>query len=459
LPSIVWPKDNAEEAVPVVNSERVMNTSKKRSSSCRIDPKVTDQAKDEFDDDSMDEDELFAALNSAEKPEFRDIDTFESPGQAESTTRRSSAKTSGISNSKAMEKDSASKWQPVKMDNGRWECNHKCKDKHSCKHICCREGLDKPPKAPKQNTGVKGKEDMDASANENKSKLPRGQTTLAMGRSTQRAKVPSMEDDIELLDLSRSKGAAKPKAPKAEEYQRLDKLHASTQNTRAPSAASLTRPARTHSNRFRTSQHLSFLPQHMQLQEEEELGDESTDYGAGISDFELPDEPVRPQKRFENDAAMVAQFTGNDKVVPPTTTATSTTHGYSESDGLLEEAMVGLADSQNMQRRGPECPVNEVDEPMEEVTHAKPTKLTGIRAPFFKTSSPVVVEVATRAKRQVSTQHETEKPAPKKPRTAGIEQSAALTKEKPEGEDESSEPPSEIDPMILQMFGSYVDFV
>lgn len=43
----------------------------------------------------------------------------------------------------------AETWQPIRLRNGRWACNHKCKDKRHCKHDCCRDGTDKPPKPPK----------------------------------------------------------------------------------------------------------------------------------------------------------------------------------------------------------------------------------------------------------------------------------------------------------------------
>lgn len=33
--------------------------------------------------------------------------------------------------------------------NGRFDCNHQCKDKSACKHECCKNGLEKPPKPPK----------------------------------------------------------------------------------------------------------------------------------------------------------------------------------------------------------------------------------------------------------------------------------------------------------------------
>ncbi|CAI7620851.1 unnamed protein product [Penicillium pancosmium] len=43
-------------------------------------------------------------------------------------------------------------YEPVRLANGNWACNHKCKDKTSCKHFCCRDGLEKPPKPGKCKT-------------------------------------------------------------------------------------------------------------------------------------------------------------------------------------------------------------------------------------------------------------------------------------------------------------------
>ncbi|KAH8435304.1 putative DEAD/DEAH box DNA helicase (Mer3) [Aspergillus melleus] len=40
--------------------------------------------------------------------------------------------------------------EPVRLENGKWACNHKCRDKTACKHFCCRDGLDKPPKGSKK---------------------------------------------------------------------------------------------------------------------------------------------------------------------------------------------------------------------------------------------------------------------------------------------------------------------
>lgn len=40
------------------------------------------------------------------------------------------------------------------LRNGKYLCKHKCKDKKTCKHLCCHEGLDNPPKKPKKTRSV-----------------------------------------------------------------------------------------------------------------------------------------------------------------------------------------------------------------------------------------------------------------------------------------------------------------
>ncbi|GAA5978347.1 hypothetical protein JCM5350_001135 [Sporobolomyces pararoseus] len=37
---------------------------------------------------------------------------------------------------------------PRMLENGKYACNHNCRDKKKCKHLCCREGTDKPPRPP-----------------------------------------------------------------------------------------------------------------------------------------------------------------------------------------------------------------------------------------------------------------------------------------------------------------------
>ncbi|KAI9466064.1 P-loop containing nucleoside triphosphate hydrolase protein [Lactarius psammicola] len=40
--------------------------------------------------------------------------------------------------------------RPEKLPNGRYRCNHPCKDKSSCRHLCCRDGVKRPPPLSRQ---------------------------------------------------------------------------------------------------------------------------------------------------------------------------------------------------------------------------------------------------------------------------------------------------------------------
>ncbi|KAL4932118.1 putative DEAD/DEAH box DNA helicase (Mer3) [Aspergillus undulatus] len=60
------------------------------------------------------------------------------------------SKTDGTKPNTVTKGNDAASAEPERLDNGRWACNHKCKDKTSCKHFCCREGLDNPPKVAKR---------------------------------------------------------------------------------------------------------------------------------------------------------------------------------------------------------------------------------------------------------------------------------------------------------------------
>ncbi|KAH7923546.1 P-loop containing nucleoside triphosphate hydrolase protein, partial [Leucogyrophana mollusca] len=40
--------------------------------------------------------------------------------------------------------------EPKKRSDGKYDCNHPCKDKSTCRHLCCRDGLPEPPRGPKK---------------------------------------------------------------------------------------------------------------------------------------------------------------------------------------------------------------------------------------------------------------------------------------------------------------------
>jgi ATP-dependent DNA helicase HFM1/MER3 len=133
--------------------------------SCKLDPKVSASAfpapkpkratlqrstgekkirsgdADEFGTEDIEDDELLAAVEEVEAPksdicldEFADIDDFDDvPAKV------------------SWKKVTIEATDPVQMENGKWTCNHHCrggkilKTGQTCKHICCKEGLDKRP--------------------------------------------------------------------------------------------------------------------------------------------------------------------------------------------------------------------------------------------------------------------------------------------------------------------------
>ncbi|KAL9104182.1 MAG: hypothetical protein Q9163_000834 [Psora crenata] len=83
---------------------------------------------DEFDDDALADQDM---VNVVTGLDFSHIDSYDVDLKREDVNHGICA------------------WSPEKLDNGKWACNHKCKDKTACKHFCCREGIDRRPKPPK----------------------------------------------------------------------------------------------------------------------------------------------------------------------------------------------------------------------------------------------------------------------------------------------------------------------
>lgn len=93
---------------------------------------------DEFAEDEIDDQDM---VNAAAGMDFNHIDLLDIDLHGRKTSP-------GLQNRKRT-RAQKSAWNPEKLNNGKWACNHKCKDKLNCKHMCCRDGVDKAPKPPK----------------------------------------------------------------------------------------------------------------------------------------------------------------------------------------------------------------------------------------------------------------------------------------------------------------------
>lgn len=96
---------------------------------------------EDFDDGVADED-----LLAAELVDFVDVDDLDREAEALAKGDISGAK----SNKRLKPLANANVGEPRRLANGNYACSHKCKDKSRCKHLCCQNGTDKPPKPSKK---------------------------------------------------------------------------------------------------------------------------------------------------------------------------------------------------------------------------------------------------------------------------------------------------------------------
>lgn len=142
VPSAAWPKDaGMPEFRPRENPKQrpPMNISAKRNTSSGKRPlqQGVDESED-FGNDDIDDMDL-AGVEAATHDPYKDVDEIldESRPSAREKRRHTVAE------------DLTEYQEPAKLPNGRWKCNHSCSQRGKCKHACCEQGMDHPPKVKK----------------------------------------------------------------------------------------------------------------------------------------------------------------------------------------------------------------------------------------------------------------------------------------------------------------------
>jgi ATP-dependent DNA helicase HFM1/MER3 len=313
------------------------NTSKRRTESLEVQRNQL-HPRDDYGDNEIDDNELLnMPLGDLD---FDDIDNFSSI--ADITTRN------GALNNDANKKrdiarpvdtflDDDHEPGPVQLDNGKWACNHRCKDKTACKHMCCREGVEKPPKK------VPKKASNDKSASQSTSQIS-GQKDKKLQTKLQLTTTKRKNSElVEQLDLTqpekKSKSGSVSKNP---EYRRLEHLHQSVQKNKLTPSTSNIFPKRPEKVYDESGRGLSFL--HPSATQRHET---SSDYGDMHID-EFPPEPPNYGNELsyadyipDSTSAMAMDY--STKV--PVASQQSDTF---DDDSLLGDAMIGLADSQHL---------------------------------------------------------------------------------------------------------------
>ncbi|RHZ65844.1 putative DEAD/DEAH box DNA helicase (Mer3) [Aspergillus thermomutatus] len=139
LPNVLFPsRPSGRQALESMQQPR-MNVPSRDTDDTPI------NANDRGGDDSIDNDDwLFDDLL-----EIDEASNWAAVNQSTGTSR-SRIEEKGSKDCKAVAPTAETEKEPTRLDNGRYACNHRCKDKTTCKHLCCREGLEKPHKVARK---------------------------------------------------------------------------------------------------------------------------------------------------------------------------------------------------------------------------------------------------------------------------------------------------------------------
>jgi hypothetical protein len=167
---------------------------------------------DDFGDGGLDDGDMLAA-EAHKGVEVIDIDNlFEEEGNPTKTDRPRTRSSDNSRISKKRRYEGTSN-EPVRLENGKWACNHTCKKEgKECKHKCCNEGLDRPRKPPQKRLNQDFKEGNITtginSHSDKKRKNPFQVTHSASEERTHRKQKPGAQEMGEQERLRRATGVS-----------------------------------------------------------------------------------------------------------------------------------------------------------------------------------------------------------------------------------------------------------
>src|SRR5690242_3134692 len=317
----------AGEAVPTHKS----NISRRRTENAPFQRKKS-TASDEYGDADIDDETLVKAVGGGLG--FEHIDDFARSTDVinrDNATNSTSIKGRGHSKYPDAATEDTGDSEPAQLPNGRWPCNHKCKDKEACRHYCCKHGMDRPPKKATIKHGPsKGHQKQSPYKGSGNDK-----TQIKLQLTSSKRKTAA---EIEELDLTQQEKKRKKEYAMngPHEYRDLHSLHKSVQKEdMPPSLHSImyTRPEYRYEEGGEYQ--LSFL-----AQKNSERSKTSSDYG-DLEFDELADKSSAAQGHQRTSYEMTSLPYFDRESVAPGGSET-----YGENDSMFGEALVGLADSQ-----------------------------------------------------------------------------------------------------------------
>lgn len=323
------------------------NTSKRRAEPVKTSRKKSNTT-DDFGDDGIDDDELVNAAHG--DLEFEHIDNYSNPTDA--ITRKNTVndilKTNAKGQTKTRNSVAANQDQEsVQLSNGKWACKHACKDKNACRHLCCKEGMDKPPKKAALTKHHRPEDDRNTASHTMTKPAPKNTQSKLQLTATKR-KIPSVVEELDLTQDEKKKRKADSSKNGPREYRELHQLHKSVQKKDPPSILQSVMHSKPSYCYSQGGEHkLSFLQQ-PPTQQQEELSDYGDDSLSQLPfDFAAMESSFMQRGFVESDSGRLANDLTTKSTHPPVASYGSDTFG--DDDSLLNDAMIGLADSQSLQ--------------------------------------------------------------------------------------------------------------
>ncbi|PGH04665.1 ATP-dependent DNA helicase HFM1/MER3 [Blastomyces parvus] len=194
IPASHFPEKKTELPDNKCESKPAMNISRRRSKDMSKKGHTNRREIDEFEDDSLDDVDLIAAAQDMDYHSIKELDGNDDHIRTASVAHQREASGKDIKEvhaSKAIE--------PVRLENGNWACNHRCKDKTSCKHFCCRDGTDRPPKTSRKQQPTSNGPTKTATTS--KASRDISEWTKCQGPSKQQNRKYEQKGDVEIVDL------------------------------------------------------------------------------------------------------------------------------------------------------------------------------------------------------------------------------------------------------------------
>ncbi|KAF2643541.1 P-loop containing nucleoside triphosphate hydrolase protein [Massarina eburnea CBS 473.64] len=328
IPSSMFPPKPLESAISHRSDVPTRNISRRLSDKRSI--KKASATNDEFGDDGIDDEELVKVAISDQ--DFIDIDNYVHPTDV-LTRHKTSKNTSSKSLDRVKPAAQSHEDDSKQLENGKWACNHLCKNKQTCKHLCCKTGMDKPPKktGPKRVPSIDDRTQHTAKATERPKST---QTKLQL--SSAKRKNSFMVEEIDLTEQeTKKKSALASSGPR--EYRDLHKLHKGIHKGQLPSSVSSvmhTKPEYCYG--VGGNHNLSFM--------DGRSGSLSSDYG-NIEVEDLTD-IVQPQRNRSPD---VSHHFQNERNADSLVVGDDTSDTFGDDGSIFGDAMIGIADSQDFQ--------------------------------------------------------------------------------------------------------------